>query len=141
MTRAAPQKRGFFLYFFPNLWLKEASGIKIQNHIKPMKKSFFFWRAAASFLLAALLFAVPSGKAQTVNFPDPNLEAAVRDALQIYSPTPVDQTNMLTLTNLPAAFRGIQDLSGLETASNLVTLDLGFNSLTNLSPLAGLTKL
>lgn len=111
-----------------------------------MKFTCSFLRTSFSILMAAVLptTALLTGgtaKAQVVSFPDPNLESAVRDALQIYSPTNVYRTNMLTLTNLSAAFRGIQNLSGLETASNLLTLDLGFNQLTNLSAISGLTKL
>jgi internalin A len=111
-----------------------------------MKNMFSFIRTIPSSLIATVVLAAVlligwTAKAQVVNFPDPNLESAVRDALQIDSPTNIYQTNMLTMTNLYAAYRGIQDLSGLETASNLLTLDLGFNQLTNLSPIAGLTKL
>jgi internalin A len=99
-----------------------------------------FSLCAAGLLALAWLTGWPA-KAQVVNFPDPNLEAAVRNSLQIYSPTNIYQTNLLTLTNLSAAFNGIQNLTGLGTASNLLTLDVAFNQLTNLSPIAGLTKL
>lgn len=95
----------------------------------------------STIFLAIALFAGRTAQAQVVTFPDPNMEAAVRDALQIYSPTNIYQTNMLALTNLSAAFRGIQNLSGLETAGNLTNLDVSFNQVTNLSPIAGLAKL
>jgi internalin A len=95
----------------------------------------------SAVLLAVGLFAIGPAKAQVVTFPDPSLEAAVRNTLQIYSPTNIYRTNMLVLTNLYSPYGSIQNLTGLETASNLLTLDLGFNQLTNLSPLAGLTKL
>ena len=94
----------------------------------------------SAVLLAAILFAAGPAKAQVVTFPDPNLEVAV-EHVATYLPTNIERTDMLVLTNLNAAFDSIQNLSGLETASNLLTLDLGFNQLTNLSPLAGLIKL
>ncbi len=111
-----------------------------------MKKTLFCARGTTPGLVAivpltVVLLAVGSARSQVVAFPDPNLEAAVRNTLQIYSPTNIYRTNMLALTNLYAPFSSIQNLSGLETASNLLTLDLGFNQLTNLSPLADLTKL
>ncbi len=92
-------------------------------------------------LFAVLLLAMGPAKAQVVNFPDSNLESAVRDALQIYAPTNIYRTNMITLTNLSAGFRGIQNLSGLETATNLTVLDLSYNSVTGFSALTGMPHL
>jgi internalin A len=99
--------------------------------------------ALNGILFSALLFllAGPPVSAQIVTFPDPNLESAVRNALQIPAPTPISQADMLTLTNLPASNNGIQDLTGLGAASNLLTLDISFNQLTNLSPITGLQNL
>ena len=91
-------------------------------------------------LLVWLGLAGPAA-AQVVSFPDPNLEAAVRDALQIYEPTDIYQADMDTLTNLYAGSRNIADLSGLETATNLQVLDCSWNPLASVAPLAGLTKL
>ena len=107
----------------------------------PMKNPLFFTRGIIPGLMAVVLLIVGPARAQVVVFPDSNLETAVRNTLQIYSPTNIYRTNMLALTNLYSPFGSIQNLSGLETASNLLTLDLGFNQLTNLSPLADLTKL
>jgi internalin A len=97
-------------------------------------------RVSAILLAFILSLAGLPAKAQVVNFPDPNLEQAVRDALNIPS-GPITQSNMLTLTNLYAASLGITNLIGLNTASNLLALDVSFNQLTNMSPVAGLTKL
>ena len=92
-------------------------------------------------LLALTLGPVHRAQAQVVTFADPNLESAVRDALQVYPPTVLYQTNLATLTNLYAAYRGITNLSGLETATNLLALDCGGNPLLSVAPLAGLTSL
>ena len=78
--------------------------------------------------------------AQTVTFPDPGLEAAVRDALNKPSGG-ITTADMLTLTNLPAAWRGITDTRGLETALNLLTLELTGNPVTNYAGFSGLANL
>jgi len=72
--------------------------------------------------------------------PDTNLRAAVREVLGLKDrdPTPTD---MLVLTELHVPGLGIQDLSGLERATNLQKLDLGHNRISELSPLAGLIGL
>ena len=120
-------------------------------------------------LATLVLSTVASAQAQVVTFPDPNLEAAVRDALQIYAPTHIYQTNLssTSFTNLSANGRGIVDLTGLQYATNLTLLqmqgnfgqpgltdisiltnfqkltwlEIPYNRVTNGSPVAGLTNL
>ncbi len=75
-----------------------------------------------------------------VDFPDPNLDAAIRAAIgkpfgQIYD------TDLETLTSLRANTTAISDLSGLEYATNLTLLFLNSNQISDLSALAGLTNL
>src|SRR5690349_19504359 len=78
--------------------------------------------------------------AQEVSIPDPKLNAAVRQALG--KPAgPVTQQDMLGLTNLVAVFQGITNVQGLETAVNLISLDLQDNQITNASLLTNLTRL
>src|SRR5579863_1014191 len=101
-------------------------------------KSILFNRRPAFVcfnLIVSLVCAIAAvNRAQgQVNFPDPNLENAVRNTLQISSPTPIYPSNMLTLTNLPASGYGITNLTGLNTASNLLILDVSFNQVSNLS--------
>ena len=88
----------------------------------------------------ALFATTTLGSAQTVTFPDARLEAAVREALT-WPPGDITQAEMLTLTNLPADGRGIEDTRGLETALNLQTLSLNGNPVTNYSGIIGLTNL
>lgn len=88
-----------------------------------------------SLLAATLLSGLHSQRAtaQTVALADPRLEAAVRQ--QLNKPTGIlTVTDMLTLTNLDAHSRGITNLSGLETATNLTVLDLGWQSATIANP-------
>jgi hypothetical protein len=73
-----------------------------------------------------------------VTFADPNLKAAVQAALGKPNPTP---TEMLGLISLAVSNKGIVDLTGLEYATHLTTLDLGDNQINDLSALSGLDGL
>jgi Leucine-rich repeat (LRR) protein len=75
-----------------------------------------------------------------VKFPDPNLEAAIRAAINkpegaIYA------VDLEGLTELDARNRHIKDLTGLQYCSNLKQLCLMDNQIIDVSPLSGLTKL
>jgi internalin A len=86
-------------------------------------------------------------QAQVVTFPDPNLEAAVRDALQIYAPANIYQTNLssTSFTNFSANGSGIVDLTVLQYATNLALLQMQGNfgqpGLTDISILTNFHKL
>ncbi len=107
----------------------------------------FYCRFFNLLLLSAAFFAgfAPPTRAQVVAFPDPNLETAVRNSLQIFLPTPIDRTNLLTLTNFTADNLFIQNLTGLQFATNLTYLEIRGNynetGLTNLSPVTNLLNL
>lgn len=92
---------------------------------------------------ATVNFICPSGN--TITFTDPNLDAAVRSALGIPSPTPLTDTDVLSLYYLGAPDNGISDLSGIENCINLEQLDLGqkgsSNTISNLSYLSSLSRL
>lgn len=80
------------------------------------------------------------GWAQTVAFPDPNLEAAVRQALS--KPTgDITVADMLSVTSLQADGRNIHNLTGLDTALNLEFLDVAWNPIHNHSVISALTNL
>ncbi len=79
--------------------------------------------------------------AQVVDIPDPNLRAAVADALGIPHGASITQADMRQLTSLNAKNRQITELTGLEYATNLTELQLGENPITDISPLAHLTEL
>jgi len=79
---------------------------------------------------------------ETVNVPDPNLEAAIRDELGIPTEQPqLTVGDLNSLTFLDASERGIEDLTGLEAAHNLEFLNLTGNQIVDLSPLSELTIL
>ncbi len=79
--------------------------------------------------------------AQVVEIPDPNLRAAIRDALNLPAGDPITQSALRRLTQLEARDRGITELSGLEFATNLEHLELALNPISDLTPLAKLAQL
>ena len=91
--------------------------------------------------MLALLLPVSIATAdQVITFPDPNLEAAIREA--IGKPTgDIYQSDLASLTILDAAARGIQSLDGLEYCSNLTELYLQCNQIGDVSPLQNLISL
>ena len=76
-----------------------------------------------------------------VYIPDPNLHAAIAEALGKASGDVITAEDMAILTSLSASEMEIQDLNGLEFATNLTHLYLRSNMISDLSPLAGLTNL
>ena len=77
---------------------------------------------------------------ETVYFADPNLEAAVRDA--IGKPTgPIYSSDLVGLTSLSASQKNITDLTGLEHCTSLTVLHLSGNQISDVSPLANLITL
>ena len=90
--------------------------------------------------LLVLANCIASLQAQEVSIPDPNLNAVVRETLR--KPNgPLTQLDMLGLTNLSAIFRNITNVTGLEAAQNLVSLDLQDNRITSLDFPPNLTRL
>jgi hypothetical protein len=93
--------------------------------------------------LMALLVPFPVARADEVaTFPDPHLQARVREAIE----KPVGdiyRSDLTGLTNLSANSEGITDLSGLEYCTSLTYLSLWRNKISNISPLvenSGLSK-
>ncbi len=94
-----------------------------------------------TLFLALILTFAASGRAlseEPVYFADANLKAAVEQALGVTDPTPTD---MLALTELDAAERGISDLTGLECVVNLTNLYLDGNQISNISAVTSLVNL
>ena len=87
----------------------------------------------------------------SLDIPDPNLRAVVETALGKASGAPITVDEMANLTGFAARNANINDLTGLEHAINLKWLGLdgetvggtwnNSNSISDLSPLAGLTNL
>jgi Leucine-rich repeat (LRR) protein len=85
-------------------------------------------------LLTSITYAVD------VDIPDPNLEAALREALG--KPTgALTDTDLASLTSLSADNRGIVVLTGLEYCINLQNLYLHGNQISDIAAVSGLTNL
>ena len=76
-----------------------------------------------------------------VDLPDTNLRAAVETALRKAGGDPIIPSEMATLTHLEEPEAGVRNLTGLEHATNLTYLDFWKSSVSDISPVAGLTKL
>ena len=76
-----------------------------------------------------------------VHIPDTNLRAAIAEALGKSPNAPITVEEMERLRELDGERRGIQDLTGLQFATNLHVLRLYKNQVSDLSLLAGLVNL
>ncbi len=76
-----------------------------------------------------------------VHIPDTNLHAAIAETLGKSLTTPITVQEMEGLGKLEAQNRDIQDLTGLQFATNLRQLFLNNNQISDLSPIAGLITL
>ncbi len=76
-----------------------------------------------------------------VNIPDPNLRAAVAEAIGVSPSASIIRGWIAQLTYLNATEANISDLIGLEFATRLKVLQVWSNRISDMSPLAGLTNL
>lgn len=76
---------------------------------------------------------------QTVNLPDAALRAAINANLGHGAMDAINQGQLQQLTSLSASGLGIKDLTGLQYATNLKTLDVSNNQISSFAPVAGLT--
>ena len=74
-------------------------------------------------------------------FPDANLRAKITETLGKPTGGTLTVTDLLTLTALTATDANIQDLTGLQHATNLATLSLDDNNISDVTPLTPLSKL
>ena len=77
---------------------------------------------------------------ETINLADPNLEAAIREAIDVHE-RPIYPSDLAGLTSLSATGRNISDVTGLEHCVDLTQLDLSHNGIGNIAPLADLINL
>ncbi|MDQ0231423.1 leucine-rich repeat domain-containing protein [Metabacillus malikii] len=83
----------------------------------------------------------PPATGEVVTFKDENLEAAIRNTLYIYD-RDIRTSDMENLTYLYLSnVAGVSNLSGLEYAINLYTLDAAFNEIESVEPLKDLQAL
>ena len=78
---------------------------------------------------------------ESVRIPDPNLRAAIASALGKAPNAQITVAEIATLKHLKAVDKGIRDLTGLEFATNLETLELRKNQMSDLSAISSLKSL
>lgn len=80
---------------------------------------------------------------EIVEIPDTNLRTAIKEALDVTDDNQITKAKMEALTDFTAVDKGIVDLTGIEYASNLTTLKLDNNRITNegIVPATKLAKL
>ncbi len=83
---------------------------------------------------------IPAPTGSPVTFPDPNLEAAIREAIG-KSEGPIRTTDLASLTSFEPTNENISNLSGLEYCLNLTRLSLHQNQISAISPLSSLSNL
>ena len=81
-----------------------------------------------------------SVSAVVVNFPDPGLEAAIRDAIGKQTGD-IHDIDLIWLTGLDARDRDISNLEGIQRCFNLTELNLEDNAIVDISPLIDLANL
>ena len=88
-----------------------------------------------------LILLVAQVSAQVAEIPDPNLRQAVRETLDLPSNAPITQQEMLRLEELTAKEAQIENINGLEHATNLKSLALPVNQIRDITPLVDLINL
>lgn len=101
------------------------------------------WIPRSLVLAIVMLALAPTSQVMAdsvVTFPDPNLDAVIREA--IGKPTgDIYESDLNTLSEFNASNRGIVDLTGIEHCVNLGHVVLRSNQISDLSPLSGLLDL
>ena len=103
-----------------------------------MKTTRFF---LFKLLFVTILVWLPQSLAENINIPDANLRAVIAEALGKQPNVPLTRADMARLGRLIAHNREIEDLTGLEFATNLSEIHANNNLIADLSPLAGLSRL
>ena len=92
-------------------------------------------------MVAAILLISHAFAQIVVEIPDPNLERAIREELELSSELPITQLEMEQLTGFAAEVAQVENITGLEYARNLKRLYLRNNPIKDLTPIANLTQL
>ena len=100
---------------------------------------------ATLFVMCSVWIEVGSAQDAATWMPDANVRAAVRTALSLNSGDALTQEALARLTELIAQIKGITNLTGLEHAKSLTTLDLRGNNIyrteANIAVLKSLSNL
>ena len=92
------------------------------------------------FIVLVMVFSLSACGPKVATFPDPNLEVAIRQAIN-KPEGPIYASELEGLTSLYLSWRNITDLTGLEYCVNLTKLNVSGSQMSDISPLASLTNL
>ena len=131
---------GASLIYIPLSRYPNSTMIKRNNRLRDMRSRGLAVIGMA--LVLGVLVAIVSAPAfaVVVDFPDPGLEAAIRDATG-ESTKDIHDTDLSGLTSLDARFRGITNLEGIQHCTALTELKLYGNEIIDISALSGLLNL
>ena len=93
------------------------------------------------YFLIVLCLCVAIGVHAEELMPDPALQKAVRETLDIPAHVPLTPAHLQSIGRLDVPDKGIVNLTGLEHATHCHALILEENEISDISPLSGLTKL
>lgn len=112
-----------------------------QHTRKPIMPSHFTPVVRATVLFA--VFFAGSSAVFAVQFPDKNLEAALRALVfeKKSNAEELTEDDLRKISTLEAKGRGIQNLAGLEHCTNLLLLDVAGNEVSDLAPIKSLVNL
>ena len=98
---------------------------------------------ALAGLLAAIGIVTPASADDSIAIPSDQLHGCLNRALGVDTPmAPITTAQLASLTHVDcSAWAGVDDLTGLEHATNLEYLDVSGNSVDDLAPLVGLAHL
>ena len=80
-------------------------------------------------------------QSEPIDFPDPNLESAIRARIHLGPTEPIFKKELKTITYLSVREKGVSNLAGLENVVNLRQFDCRQNFIDDITPLMELTKL
>ena len=84
--------------------------------------------------------AIPTLTPTVVSFPDADLDAAMREVMGKTPDAEFLSTELATIENLDLLGLDIEDIRGLEYCVNLVSLDLGWNRITDITALVNRSR-
>jgi len=101
-------------------------------------------RTALLLVLASSVFLSSTSSAANVDVPDKNLAKQLRKALKLADDAPLTTTDLEKLNSFKYDARNknvITNLEGIQYATNLTSLNVRRNDISDITPLASLTKL
>lgn len=96
---------------------------------------------ATATIALALGVSATAANAAEVTVPDAGLAACINENLGQNPTDPISDAQAASLTKLDCSIRDISDLTGLEAFTNLTSFTAPYNKITNIAPVASLTKL